>query len=237
VTSHGPPVARAPSSSTTVVLVDDHHVLTEALTGRLESEGDLRVVGVADAPAQALDVIAARRPDVVVLDLELGQGSELIERIRQLHPAGMIVGMSDEQDVEAALVALRKGAVGLVLKAAPVDDLVGAIRTAARGGVWLDQEVFDVLLAAHPEPTKFGRLSALTEREREVLSLMVEGLSYAAIAARLSLSVHTVRTHAHHLQAKLDVHSNVAAVALALSEGLRPPGGGEGAPAGAAGRP
>ena len=224
--------------ATTVVLVDDHPVFTEALSVRLDDEPDIRVVGVSSAPARIVDLVEAHRPDVLVLDVGLGaeDGIELMREVRSRGARPAVVILTSHDDVDTAERAMRGGASGFVRKVAPVQELAEAIRWAARGEVWVSPPLLTRLLSGWTggRAARSGdvdRLARLSDREHQVLQLMVDGLAYAAIAARLNLSVHTVRTHAHNLQSKLGAHSNLAAVSYALAAGIRPTRGGAGSAA------
>ena len=150
----------------------------------------------------------------------------MMREVRRRGTRPAVVVLTCHDDAETTERAMRYGASGFVRKVAPVQELVEAIRWAARGEVWMSPPLLTRLLAGWSGPARpegdADRLARLTDREHEVLQLMVDGLAYGAIAARLNLSVHTVRTHAHNLQAKLGAHSNLAAVSYALEAGIRP---------------
>jgi len=218
----------AVSEPTAVLIVEDHAVLLEALTARVEREQDIRVVGYASSAAEVMSIVEARRPEVVLLDVELGDdnGLDLIEQIKAKPFSPKVVVLTCRSDTETIMASLRQGASAFVPKAAPIEDLLLAIRAVVGGSLWLSPGVLsqvlpEVLMAADAHVTK-DQIPALTDREREVLTLMVDGLANAAIAQRLHLSVHTVRTHTHNLQRKLNVHSKLAAVAYAHRIGIRP---------------
>jgi DNA-binding NarL/FixJ family response regulator len=208
-----------------VLIVEDHLVLSEALIARIDQESDLRVVGAAWSRTQVTFMVGARRPDVVVLDLGLGDydGIELIQPMRARSTGPRVVVLTGHDDTATALTALRHGASAFVSKAAPIGDLLQAIRTVAGGEPWISpamvSRLLPELLAGAGEYLAEEQFPLLSHREREVLALMVDGLSNAAIAARLHISVHTARTHVHNLQKKLNVHSQLAAVALARQTG------------------
>jgi DNA-binding NarL/FixJ family response regulator len=209
-----------------VLIVEDHAVLAEALTARVDREQDIRVVGCTAAAAQVPSMVEVRRPDVVLIDVELGNnnGLDLIGPIHDQPSGAKVVVLTCRSDTETMLTALRRGASAFVPKSAPIADLLCAIRTVAMGDMWVSPAVLgrilpEVLQASEGKQAK-SQMPALTDREREVLTLMVEGYANPAIAERLHLSIHTVRTHAHNLQRKLNVHSKLAAVALAHEFGF-----------------
>ena len=213
---------------TAVLIVEDHPILSEALSVRMEQESDLRVVGSTPSPNQVLPMVAAAQPDIVLLDIELGEdnGTDLLDDLRALPHGPKVVVLTCRTDNATVMTAITKGASAFVPKAAPMAELVQAIRTVTAGEIWVSPVVLSRMLPAvlpSADGTKAeNRLFLLTEREREVLALMVNGLANAAIAERLHLSIHTVRTHVHNLQKKLNVHSKLAAIALAHRMGIEP---------------
>ncbi|MFB4313204.1 response regulator transcription factor [Actinomadura sp. 21ATH] len=212
-----------------VLIVDDHALFAEALSARLGREPDLVVLPVAADARRALALAATERPHVVVLDVALGpeNGLDVLDRLRERHPDVRVVILSALSDVDAIVLAVRRGAIGWLSKTESADLVARVIRGAARRGGWLPPDVLGEVLrrlrAGAPEPGGGGRLLAeLTPREREVLQCMVDGLNRAEIAGRLGLSANTVRTHTQNLLAKLDMHSALEAITLAMREGMRP---------------
>ncbi|MFI0353926.1 response regulator [Actinomadura sp. 9N407] len=212
-----------------VLIVDDHALFAEALTARLGREPDLVILPVAGDARRALALAATERPHVVVLDLMLGpeNGLDVLDRLREHHPDVRVVILSAMSEVDAIVQAVRRGAIGWLSKTESADLVARVIRGAARRGGWLPPDILgDVLrrlMNDAPEPNGGGRLLAeLTPREREVLQCMVDGLNRAEIADRLGLSANTVRTHTQNLLAKLDMHSALEAITLAMRSGLKP---------------
>ena len=214
-------------SETAVAIVDPQPVLCESLSVWLSGEPGLRVVGSASTPAQVADLMATARPDVLVYDSEFdGAGSvRTLRELQSMPSRPAIVMLMSDQATTSGASAIEGGVLGLVLKVAPVRELVEAIRLAARGQMWVSPPLLTGLLSVRLGTGRReakDRLSVLTKRELEVLDLLVEGLGHRAIAQRLQVSANTVRTHSQNLQKKLDVHSALAAVAIALEAGLRP---------------
>jgi DNA-binding NarL/FixJ family response regulator len=185
------------------------------------------VIASTASASRALDLVAEHRPDVLVLDIELGAASGLdlcAEVLTGMDPP-VIVILTCRNDSETAATALRMGASAVVLKLGPIGEVIVAIRSVLRGEAWVSPGLVTGLVSKlrsrSGEPGRDG-IRGLTTREVEVLTLMVEGKRYADIAQHLELSVNTVRTHAQNLQKKLGVHSRVAAIALGLRAGLRP---------------
>ena len=195
-----------------LLLVDDHRVFAGALAHRLGTEPDLEVVAVATTAAEAEALVASLLPDLAVVDGELvgDDGLALAAHLSGLE-RGPVVVVTSHPDARTAAAAVRAGATGFVAQDAPVDALLLAIRAALAGD-------------RPSSPPDADPVARLTVREREVLGLMVAGLDRAAIGARLFLSPNTVRTHVQNVLRKLEVHSSIEAVGLALRLGLRPPG-------------
>jgi DNA-binding NarL/FixJ family response regulator len=196
-----------------ILLVEDHLALRRGLELLLRDEG-FRVIGVASTVEEGHRVSAARRPDVAVIDMSLedGSGIDLAERILSDNPeAGVLVytGLADRDSLERAA---NCGARGFVLKTCAPRDLIRAISTVALGGVYVDPTVAAILA---PTARRAGRL---TEREREIFDLLVEGLTGEEAAKRLSISAETVRTHIRNAMRKLDARTRAHAIAVALRE-------------------
>lgn len=214
---------------TRVLIVDDHALFAEALSARLSREPDLVILPVAADARRALALTATERPDVVVLDMMLGaeNGLDVLDQLRRRHPDVRVVVLSAMSDVDAIVQAVRRGAVGWLSKTESADLVARVIRGAARHGGWVPPDLLGEVLRRlmHDDPRPRGGsvlLGELTPREREVLQCMVDGLNRAEIAERLGLSANTVRTHTQNLLAKLDMHSALEAITLAMRAGMRP---------------
>lgn len=212
-----------------VLVVDDHRSFAEALTLRLSQEAGLIVLGALRSVDEAETSIPALQPDVVLLDIEVGRGDgvALARQLRTSCPNVATVMMTFRDDPPTASAAIRAGALGFVTKDATTDELLTAIRTTADGGRWIQPRLLGPVLdelTRHPGTLgpEQQQLTALSERELAVLRYMVRGMDRKAIAGELFLSTNTVRTHTRNLLAKLEVHSSLEAVALALRAGLRP---------------
>ena len=213
-----------------LLLVDDHRAFAGALAHRLGAEPDLEVVGVAADAAEAEALAGSLRPDLALVDVELGadDGLALTARLSALEPGPAVVVVTCHVDAPTATGAVRAGATGFVAKDAPVDELLVAIRAALAGESWLPGHLLGGVLRllqgnSPPSPPDGDPVARLTVREREVLALLVAGLDRSAIGARLFLSPNTVRTHVQNVLRKLEVHSSIEAVGLALRHGVRPP--------------
>jgi two-component system, NarL family, response regulator NreC len=200
---------------TRIVIADDHAVVRSGLRMLLDAEVDFDVV------AEAGDVDAARRyvrghhPDVLVLDLNMPDGSSLpeIPGLRDEFPETQIVVLTMQDDPAFAREAMRAGAIGYVLKEAADAELVEAVRSASNGQTYLQPQL-GARLAAEPEVS--GRLDELTDREVEVLRLIALGHTNNEIAEQLYLSVRTVESHRAHIQQKLRASSRAELVRYAI---------------------
>ncbi len=207
-------------SDVTVVIADDHVVVRRGLRMLVDAEPGLRVVAEAGTVPDALRMVRAHRPDVIVLDLNMPGGSSLeaIPTMREETPMTAIVVLTMQNDPSFARQALQSGALGFVLKEAADDELLGAIRLAAEGETYLNPRLGARIAAQPPEPT--GPPDDLSERELEVLKLIALGYTNAEIAGRLYLSVRTVESHRAHIQQKTRQSSRAELVRYALDHGL-----------------
>lgn len=215
----------ARSSSIRVLLVDDHQLLTDALSGLLQREPDIEVVAVASTVAEARR--AAREPlDVALMDYLLpdGTGAEATRVIKRRWPASKVVMLTAVTDDETMLDAVDAGADGYLTKEKAGSDVVHAVRAAHAGDLLLPRSVAYELAqrvgAARRAGASNGEVHDLTPRELDVLRALVEGRSSRDICAELYIAPNTLRTHVQNLLAKLRVHSKLEAVALALRKQL-----------------
>lgn len=212
-----------------ILVADRHRGFAEALACRLDMEADLRAVGNVATGAAAETAVEVLGPDVVILDMGIEDISaiELTEQLTSRQPPIRVVGVFTSDDAAAATDAIRAGATAVVTKETSIADLVQALVAVMDGGAWVPSHLLrGVLKELSPvrPPNRYGELiGRLTAREREVLDRMVAGRERAAIARELFLSINTVRTHSKNILAKLEVHSSLEAVAVALRAGERVP--------------
>ena len=201
-----------------VVIADDHAVVRRGLRQLLEDEGDFEVVAEAGDIESARRYVRGHHPDVLVLDLNMPEGSSLdaVPDIRAEAPDTRIVVLTMQNEPAYARQALTAGVLGYVLKDAADAELVEAVRRAARGDSYLNPRL-GARVAAEPPP---GPPGGLTEREVEVLRLIALGHTNAEIAKQLFLSIRTVETHRAHIQQKLGLGSRADLVGYALEHGV-----------------
>lgn len=205
---------------TRVLIVDDHEMVAQGLSEVLATEDDIEVVGRAGTVRDARRMAAQFSPDVVVMDYRLpdGDGLTATAAIRGHDPetAVVMVTASDHDTVVAA--AIEAGCSGFVAKDRAAQDVVTAVRAAARGEAGFPAAVLGRLL--HRSSAAPRAKGALTPRELEVLQLLAEGLSTREIAERFVLSISTVRNHVQNILSKLDAHSKLEAVSVAMRQGI-----------------
>ena len=202
------------------MVVDDHPIVRQGLVSVLSDEDDLEVVGEASSGREAVALTPRLQPDVMLLDLEMPDldGIEAIPQLLAAKPGlGVLVFTAYDTD-ERVLGAVRAGARGYLLKGASADEIARGIRTVHGGGSYLEPRVASKLLAEVTSPRLRG--SGLSEREREVLRLVAEGLPTKQIALNLSISERTVKFHVNSIFHKLGAENRAQAVALAAQRGL-----------------
>jgi NarL family two-component system response regulator LiaR len=214
--------ATSVSAPIRVMIVDDHKVVRSGLTALLYAYDDLELVGEAADGEEAVALCARVHPDVILMDLIMPRmdGPTATRAIRQLYPNAQILVLTSFKEDNLVHDALKAGAIGYLLKNVTPDELAGAIRSAHRGRGTLAPEAAEVLIhsAAHQGEVPLGH--DLTEREREVLELMVKGMDNNKIADTLVVSRSTVKFHVSNILSKLFVNSRTEAVAVALQHHL-----------------
>jgi DNA-binding NarL/FixJ family response regulator len=216
--------------TTSVLVVDDEALLRTAFSSLINAEDDLEVVGEAADGRQAVQLATGLSPDVVVMDVRMPvmDGIEATRRITSAGRSRVLILTTFDLD-EYVFEALRAGASGFALKSRPLEELLSAIRTVAAGEALLAPSVTRRLIAHFagqsrtrepPEPRAPRGLAELTEREREVLSLVAHGLSNAELAQRLHVSLPTAKTHVSRILTKLGARDRTQLVVLAYESGL-----------------
>lgn len=210
----------------TVLVVDDHATFAEALRHALGAERDIEVVAIAADASTAERAACEHEPDVALVDHRIGldDGVQLVRVLHRLLPATKLVMLTSTNDEATVLEALEAGCTGYMLKDSPLEAVVAAVRSAARGDAVVPPALLARLLPRLRERGRPGsRSGALTERELAVVRLLAEGRSNAVIASELTISVNTVRNHVQNVLNKLGAHSKLEAVAKARESGLLGP--------------
>jgi DNA-binding NarL/FixJ family response regulator len=202
-----------------VAVVDDHTIVRNGLVALLGAHADLEIVGAAGDGEAAIALCVEQRPDVVLMDLSMPGvgGIEATRRIAALAPGVQVVVLTSFMDRERIVEALSAGAVGYLLKDAEPDELIRGIHTAARGESPLDPRAARTMLGAQRAPDP---LDALTDREREVLALVADGLPNKQIGRRLEISEKTVKAHLTSIFRAIGVTDRMQAGLWARRHGL-----------------
>ncbi len=203
-----------------VLIVDDHAMVRSGLRMFLQGFGDLLLAGEAEDGQQAVEVALACRPDVVLMDMVMPGmgGAEATRRILEAQPQARVIVLTSFYEKDLVASAFRAGAFSYLLKSVQADELAQAIRAAHAGRPTLAPEAASALIESTRQQPVLG--SDLTDREREVLGLMADGLTNPAIAQRLSISESTAKFHVSSILSKLGAKNRVDAVLLASEQGL-----------------
>jgi NarL family two-component system response regulator LiaR len=209
-----------PSQPIRVMLVDDHAMVRKGLATFLKTFDDLELAGEAETGAAAIQLCSEIQPDVVLMDMVMPEmdGATVTRVIRQQFPSVQVLALTSFKEGDLVKNALEAGAIGYLLKDVSADELAWAIRAAHSGRATLSPEAAQALVQTANLPPAPGL--DLTEREREVLALMVEGLNNTQIAGKLTISPSTVKSHVSNILSKFGVASRTEAVTLALRHGL-----------------
>ncbi len=209
-----------------VVIADDHAIVREGVRMILAKEKDIEVVGEAEDGQQALQLVETQKPTVVVMDISMpGMGGvEATQTLKERHPQVAVLALTMHEDESYVFQLLRAGASGYVLKRAAAQDLVQAVRAAARGEAFLYPSVARKVVEDYLKRVEAGeereRYDGLTEREKEILTHIAQGLSNQQIAEKLFISIKTVQTHRAHILEKLGLHDRTELVRYAIRKGL-----------------
>jgi DNA-binding NarL/FixJ family response regulator len=211
-----------------VLIADDHTLVRQGIRMLIEAQPDLKVVGEASDGAEVVRLARELSPDLVVMDIAMPEmdGLEATRAIKRDQPTVQILVLTMHEGEDYFFKILSAGAAGYVLKRAAASDLIAAVHAVARGEVFLYPAVAKKLVADYLSRVQSAEHSArasydgLTAREREVLTLVAEGLSNREIAERLTVSLSTVQTHYAHIVEKLNLHNRAELVKYAIRHGL-----------------
>jgi DNA-binding NarL/FixJ family response regulator len=207
-----------------ILLADDHTVLRESLSAVLRASGDCMVVGEAGDGVEAIERALALRPDVAVVDISMPRlsGIEVTRRIVTQLPRTRVLVLTMHDEEEYILHMIRAGAAGYLVKRAATSELLAAVRAIAAGGVHFGAHAAKALAlqVQHPEVMSDDPYGALSPREREVMHLVVEGMSTKEIARKLEITVKTAENHRCRILEKLDVRNSAELVRYAMRKRL-----------------
>jgi two-component system, NarL family, response regulator NreC len=212
---------------TTVLLVDDHHVVRRGIRALLENEAGIQVVGEAGTGVEAARLAQQLRPDVLIIDLMLADmsGLEVIRQLRKRAPATSAVVLSMYGNDCYVVEALQAGARAYVLKDSPPEELMRAVREAAMGRRYLAPPLSDRAIEVYllrSEDSQLDPYDMLTSREREVLHLAAQGMTSSETANRLCISPRTVEVHRARVMQKLGLHNRTELIHFAIRRGIIP---------------
>ncbi|HMN99715.1 MAG TPA: response regulator transcription factor [Miltoncostaeaceae bacterium] len=215
----GPGTAQTDGRRISCLVADDHAIVREGLRRVLSQASDMLVVGEAPSGEAALELVAKRRPEVVLMDARMpGMGGVATAgRIAQDHPDVRVVMFTAHSEQDLLWEALDAGAQGFVLKDSESGVVVSAIRQVVAGDPYIDERLRPDFLRQFARPRPGGVLSA---REREILQMLADGNSNREVSERLVVSVETVKTHVKHILAKLEAEHRTQAVAIGIRQAL-----------------
>lgn len=205
-----------------VIIVDDHLLVRDGLNLLLSTFDDINVIAVADGGDKALAFCRQEQPDVILMDMVMPEqdGPIVIERILKNYPEIKVIALTSFVEEDLVVRAIQSGAIGYLLKSVSADKLAEAIRSAHQGQSTIEAEAAKMLLHASHKPAQLG--DDLTERERQVLTLLVDGMTNKEIAEQLNLSHGTIRVYVSKILSKLSVTNRTEAATLALQNNLIP---------------
>lgn len=204
-----------------IVIAEDQRLVRELMATLLARESDMEVVGEASNGREALQVVHAASPDIVLLDIGLPEidGVEVARTLRKEQTLARLIVLSIHTERRFVQEMLQIGVEGYIVKSAAVKELVQAIRTVMQGRVYLSPEIAHEALE-RMEPVSLSRIARLGRRERQVLALLADGKRSTEIASQLSISVATVEVHRRNIMRKLDLHTVAELTKYAIREGL-----------------
>ena len=210
----------------TIMIVDDHAVIRSGLRMLIEHDQRMQVVAQAGNRIDALELAASSRPDVIILDLLLGEddGLSFLPELCQTSPNSRVLVLTGVQNPDAHRRAIRRGAMGIVLKEHAADQLLKAIKKVHEGEVWIERSMMGSMIQEFNKPAmvdpEVTKIESLTDREREVIALVGEGLKNKQVGERLFISETTVTHHLSSVFSKLEVSDRLELIIYAFRHGL-----------------
>jgi DNA-binding NarL/FixJ family response regulator len=208
------------------MIVDDHVVIRSGLRMLIEHDQQMRVVAMAGNQKEALEHAASEKPDVIILDLLLGDedGLSFLPELCEASPESRVLVLTGVQNPDSHRRAIRRGAMGIVLKEHAADQLLKAIKKVYEGEVWIERSMMGSMIQEMNKPTlidpEITKIESLTEREREVIALVGEGLKNKQVGERLFISETTVTHHLSSVFSKLEVSDRLELIIYAFRHGL-----------------
>ena len=208
------------------MIVDDHAVIRAGLRMLIEQDETMAVVAMAGNCAEALERAASERPDIIILDLVLGDedGLAFLPALREKSPSSRVLVLTGVKNPDSHRTAIRRGAMGIVLKEHAADLLLKAIKKVHEGEVWIDRSMMGSMIQEFTKPAQANpeeaKIDSLTLREREVIKLVGEGRKNKQIAERLYISETTVTHHLSSVFSKLEVSDRLELIIYAFRHGL-----------------
>jgi two-component system nitrate/nitrite response regulator NarL len=209
-----------------IMIIDDHVVIRSGLRMLIEHDQQMRVIAMAGNEVEALERAANETPDVIILDLLLGDEDALafLPELCQASPKSRVLVLTGVQNPDAHRRAIRRGAMGIVLKEHAADQLLKAIKKVYAGEVWIERSMMGSMIQELNKPAavdpEVAKIESLTEREREVIALVGEGLKNKQVGERLFISETTVTHHLSSVFSKLDVSDRLELIIYAFRHGL-----------------
>jgi DNA-binding NarL/FixJ family response regulator len=210
----------------TIMIIDDHVVIRSGLRMLIEHDQRMKVVAQAGNRVEALERADSERPDVIILDLVLGDddGLSFLPELCEASPDSRVLVLTGVQNPDAHRRAIRRGAMGIVLKEHAADQLLKAILKVNEGEVWIERSMMGSMIQEFNKPTivdpELSKIESLTEREREVIALIGEGLKNKQVGERLFISETTVTHHLSSVFSKLEVSDRLELIIYAFRHGL-----------------
>ena len=207
----------------TVLIADDHTIVRDGLRYLLEAQGDIKVIGEASNGHEAIKKVKELKPDIVIMDIVMSElnGIEATEQICKQNPSTRVIMLSMRSSTEPILRSIKAGACGYLLKESAGRELVNAIHMVKEGKRYFSNKVSDQMAGAYlKEEGLIDPLSVLSQREREVLQLVVEGKTSADIADMLFLSIKTVKTYRSRMMVKLAIKDIPSLIKFAIQHGI-----------------